>query len=105
MRDASSASDAAGDAYRGPTIDAWAQMRSPWAMRGTGPTCFEPETGRASSRLTIAERRSCWCGCSTAVVRVRSDQLVEEINCLAPVVPMARIDGIAGLTLGSAALP
>lgn len=102
MPDAASARDAYGDAYRDPTIDAGPDA---FAMSDAGPmpTCFEPETGRASSRLTIAEAAAAG-GCSTAVVRALSDQLVEEINCLAPGT-MARIDGIAGLALGSAALP
>jgi hypothetical protein len=43
-------------------------------------------------------------GCSTAVVRPLSDQLIAEIDCLAPDA-MARIDGIGGLTLNATALP
>jgi len=109
MRDAASTSDANADAYRDPTVDAaMGDAGMPSGDAGTGdagmmPMCFQPETGRASSRLTISEAAAAG-GCSTAVVRALSDQLVEEINCLAPGT-MARIDGIAGLTLGSAALP
>jgi hypothetical protein len=43
-------------------------------------------------------------GCSTAVVRPLSEQLIGEIDCLAPGA-MARIDDIGGLTLTSTALP
>ena len=102
--DARISSDAFGDAFRDPSVDAG--MPSDAFMPGDAgpmPGCFEPETGRGSSRLTISEAAAAG-GCSTAVVRALSDQLVEEINCLAPGT-MARIDGIAGLALGSAALP
>lgn len=43
-------------------------------------------------------------GCSTAVVRPLSEQLIAEIQCLAPDA-MARIDDIDGLTLNATALP
>ncbi len=43
-------------------------------------------------------------GCSTAVVRPLSEQLIDEIQCLAPDA-MARIDDIDGLTLNATALP
>ena len=103
MPDAASFSDANADAYRDPSVDAFALGDAGMGDAGVMPRCFEPEMGRSSSRLTISEAAASG-GCSTAVVRALSDQLVEEINCLAPGT-MARIDGIAGLDLGSAALP
>ncbi|MFO0686357.1 MAG: M15 family metallopeptidase [Sandaracinus sp.] len=68
---------------------------------GTPRECF----GVASTRgaLTVDQAVSA-VGCSTAVAEPLSEQLVEQINCLAPGT-MTRIDGIAGLSLSSTVVP
>lgn len=43
-------------------------------------------------------------GCSTTMVKGLATQLVEEINCMKPG-SMKRIDGVSGLSLGSAVFP
>lgn len=65
--------------------------------------CFEPPFGTGRSPLTIDEAVAGG-GCSTAVVRPLSEQLIAEVECLEPGT-MARIDGIPGLVLSSTALP
>ncbi|GAB4216278.1 MAG: hypothetical protein OHK0013_42600 [Sandaracinaceae bacterium] len=66
-------------------------------------TCFEPIFGTGRSPLTIDEAVAGG-GCSTAIVRPLSEQLIAEVECLEPGT-MARIDGIPGLALTSTALP
>lgn len=66
--------------------------------------CFDDAISMGGAmRLTIDEAVAGG-GCSTAVVRPLSEQLIGEIQCLAPG-SMARIDDIGGLTLNSTALP
>lgn len=66
--------------------------------------CFDDAVSMgAGMRLTIDEAVAGG-GCSTAVVRPLSEQLIAEIDCLAPRA-MSRIDDIDGLTLNSTALP
>lgn len=67
------------------------------------PGCFDDALMTASMEITIDEAVA-GTGCSTAVVRPLSDQLIGEILCLAPG-SMARIDDIPGLSLGAAASP
>lgn len=100
---------AGSDAYLDPTVDAGPPRDAASVLdaSSTGdagtPTCFEPPFGTDRSGLTIDEAVAGG-GCSTAIVRPLSEQLIEELECLAPGT-MARIDGIPGLELGSAALP
>ena len=97
------------DAYLDPRVDAGPPRDAPstvdaFSTADAGmPTCFEPPFGTSGSGLTIDEAVAGG-GCSTAVVRPLSEQLIEELECLEPGT-MARIDGIPGLELGSAALP
>jgi hypothetical protein len=64
-------------------------------------SCF----GIASSAMALTvDQAVAAVGCSTAVAAPLSEQLVEEINCLAPDT-LSRIDGIAGLSLGGSVIP
>ncbi len=99
----------AADAYLDPSVDAGPPLDArssvdAYSSSDAGmPTCFEPPFGTSDEGLTIDEAVAGG-GCSTAVVRPLSEQLIEELECLEPGT-MARIDGIPGLELGSAALP
>lgn len=65
------------------------------------PSCF----GVASSAMALTvDQAVAAVGCSTAVAAPLSEQLVEEIDCLAPGT-LSRIDGIAGLSLGGSVIP
>ncbi len=66
----------------------------------------EEPIGRTSSALTDADPVSLAVteSCTTASVKGLSTQLVDEIQCLRPGT-MKRIDGAAGLDLGSAVFP
>jgi len=74
------------------------------AMNGdaAAPTsCF----GVASTSMALTvDQAVAAVGCSTAVAEPLSQQLVDEINCLSPGT-LARIDGIAHVSLGSAVIP
>lgn len=64
-------------------------------------SCF----GIASSAMALTvDQAVAAVGCSTAVSAPLSEQLVEEINCLAPDT-LTRIDSIAGLSLGGSVIP
>lgn len=66
--------------------------------------CFEETAGSGGGGGGTIDDAVAAGGCSTAVVRELSEQLIAEIQCLAPG-SMARIDDISGLSLGSAASP
>jgi hypothetical protein len=68
---------------------------------GGALACFEDGLTSAAMMETIDEAVAAG-GCSTAVVRPLSEQLIAEILCLRPG-SMARIDDIPGLSLGAAA--
>jgi hypothetical protein len=68
-----------------------------------GPTtqCF----GVASTSMALTvDQAVAAVGCSTAVSEPLSEQLVEEINCLAPGT-LSRIDGIPHVSLGGSVIP
>jgi len=87
----------------GMSVDAGVPIDTAFPGDAAMPGCFEPIFGTGMSPLTIDEAVAGG-GCSTAVVRPLSEQLIAELECLEPGT-MARIDGIPGLSLGSAALP
>jgi cell division septation protein DedD len=63
-------------------------------------------TGQISSELTATDtvETAVSQACSTTAVKALSQQLVDEIQCMRPGT-LSRIDGIAGLSLGSAVFP
>ncbi len=64
-------------------------------------SCF----GVASTSMALTvDQAVAAVGCSTAVAAPLSQQLVDEINCLAPGT-LSRIDSIAGVSLGSSVIP
>ncbi len=87
----------------GPSSDAHLLDARGLDDAGPAPRCFEPPFGTGRSPLTIDEAVA-GRGCSTAIVRPLSEQLIAEIECLEPGT-MARIDGVPGLVLASTALP
>lgn len=74
---------------------------APGASDAGLPGCFEDTVATGAMALTIDEAVAGG-GCSTSVVRPLSEQLIGEIQCLAPGA-MGRIDDIPGLSLGAAA--
>lgn len=91
---------------RGGTLDAGPPIDGAAGDGGGGadaavPSCF----GVASTAMALTvDQEIAAVGCATDVVMPLSEQLVEEINCLAPGT-MRRIDSIAGLSLASTVVP
>jgi hypothetical protein len=91
------------DAYLDPTVDAGPPHDAAMPADAAMPTCFEPPFGTSQSGLTIDEAVAGG-GCSTAIVRPLSEQLIAELECLEPGT-MANLEGVPGLELTSTALP
>jgi hypothetical protein len=94
------------DAQTDLRLDAGVRLDAPTPDNDAGalsPTCFEPPFGTSRSGLTIDEAAAGG-GCSTAIVRPLSEQLIAELECLASGT-MADLEGIPGLALSSTALP
>ena len=93
-----------GDAARLDAIASDAGPRGDAGMvtdTGVTTSCF----GVASTSMALTVQQAVAAvGCSTSVAAPLSQQLVEEINCLAPGT-LSRIDGIAGVTTTSAVIP
>jgi hypothetical protein len=84
-----------------PSDDAGPSFGDTGGDAAMGTECF----GVASTSMALTVDQAVAAGgCSTAVAEPLSLQLVDEINCIAPGT-MSRIDGIAGLSLGSAVIP
>lgn len=76
------------------------------ALDGATPVEDDEPLGEVSSELAASDsvERAVSQACSTTAVKGLSQQLVDEIQCLRPGT-LSRIDGISGLSLGSAVFP